>query len=104
VHPRALDVRLAGDVGDDRRVDLPDVDEAAFEPELAGLLDDQAHAARRRGEHADDVGLLGEDAQEHRVEVGHGALEELLRHDLVPELLDVRGLDLDRPPPGVVVR
>src|SRR5258705_3188901 len=104
VHPHTLDVRLAGDVRHHRGVDLPDVDEAALEAELARLLDDQPDAPGRRGQHADDVGLLGQDAQQDRIEVGHGALEELLRHHLVAELLDERRLHLDRPPTRIVVR
>ena len=45
--PRSLDVRLAGDVGHHRGVDLPDVNEPPLESELARLLDDQARRFRR---------------------------------------------------------
>src|SRR5205085_681432 len=83
----ALDVGLAGDVPHHGSVDLPEVDEAALEAELTRLLDDQADAAGRGRLHADDVRLLGEDPEQQRVEIGHGALEELLAHDLVAELL-----------------
>src|SRR5262249_33825120 len=46
-HPHALDIRLAGDVRHHGGIDLPDVDEAALEAELARLLDDEADAPGR---------------------------------------------------------
>src|SRR6516162_10438554 len=63
MYPHALDVRLARDVRDHRGVDLPDVNKAPLETELAGLFDDQADATGRRCVHADDVRFLREDAQ-----------------------------------------
>src|SRR5215471_13446723 len=104
MHPRALDVRLAGDVRHHRGVDLPDVNEAPLEAELAGLLDDQADATGRRRVHADDVGFLGKHAEQDRVEVGDRAFEKLLRHHQIAEPFDKGRLDLNRPPAGVVVR
>src|SRR5712691_5861922 len=64
VDPGAFHVLLTGDARHHRGVHLTEVDEPALEAEHAGLLDDQAAAARRRGEHADDVRLLGQDAQQ----------------------------------------
>src|SRR5215831_20963605 len=104
VYPHAFGVFAAGDARHHRAVDLVERDEAALEPELAGLLDDQADAARRRGHHADRVRLLGEHAQQDGIEVRHAALEELLGDDVVAELLHIGRLHLHRPPAGVVVR
>src|SRR3989441_5544292 len=74
VDPGALHVLLPGDASHHRGVHLADMYEPARVAEQAGLLDDEADAACGRGEHADDVRLLRQDAQQYGVEVRHDAL------------------------------
>src|SRR5436309_339748 len=104
VDPRALDVLLPGDARYHRGIHLADVDEPALVAEHAGLLDDQADAAGRCREDADDVRFLRQDTQQQRVEIRHDALEELPRYHLIAQRRDVLRLHLERPPSGVVVR